>query len=51
MIERPRRFLYVTRTRAEESLALAVYPDDPAAVEKFLIDKNRFNSGEIVTLN
>ena len=49
--ERTRRLLYVTCTRAEESLALVVYSDNPAAIEQFLIGKGWFSSDEIFSLD
>ena len=46
-LERTRRLLYVTCTRAEESLVLVVYSDDPAAIQRFLVEKGWFSSDEI----
>jgi len=47
--DRTRRLLYVTCTRAEESLALVIYSDDPAAVRQTLIDKKWFTTEEVDT--
>ncbi|WP_252734169.1 hypothetical protein [Paracoccus marinaquae] len=47
-IERTRRLLYVTCTRAEESLALVLYSEAPDAIRRFLIFKNWVAEDEIV---
>jgi len=49
-IDRTRRLLYVTCTRAEESLALVIYSDAPDAIKRTFMDKNWFSEGEIVEL-
>ena len=45
--DRTRRLLYVTCTRAEESLALVIYSDDPNAVSQLMIDKNWVSKDEM----
>lgn len=47
-IERTRRLLYVTCTRAEESLALVLYSDAPDSIRRFLISNGWMAEGEIV---
>jgi DNA helicase-2/ATP-dependent DNA helicase PcrA len=47
-IERTRRLLYVTCTRAEESLALVLYSEAPDAIRRFLISKKWVAEDEIV---
>jgi DNA helicase-2/ATP-dependent DNA helicase PcrA len=48
-IERTRRLLYVTCTRAEESLALVLYSEAPDAVRRFLISNGWMAEDEVVT--
>ncbi len=47
-IERTRRLLYVTCTRAEESLALVLYSEAPDTIRRFLISNGWMAEGEIV---
>lgn len=47
-IERTRRLLYVTCTRAEESLALVLYSEAPDIIRRFLISKGWMVEDEIV---
>ncbi|MEM0928041.1 MAG: UvrD-helicase domain-containing protein [Pseudomonadota bacterium] len=47
--DRTRRLLYVTCTRAEESLALVIYSDNPAIARQTLINKKWFAAEEIIT--
>lgn len=47
-IERTRRLLYVTCTRAEESLALVLYSDAPDTIREFLISKGWMAEDEVV---
>ncbi len=47
--DRTRRLLYVTCTRAEESLALVVYSDNPDAISAFLMEKGWFSKDEVIT--
>lgn len=47
-IERTRRLLYVTCTRAEESLALVLYSEAPDAVRRFLISNKWMAEDEVV---
>ena len=47
-IERARRLLYVTCTRAEESLALVLYSEAPDTIRSFLISKGWMFKEEIV---
>ena len=47
-IERARRLLYVTCTRAEESLALVLYSEAPDTIRSFLISKGWMSKEEIV---
>ena len=47
-IERTRRLLYVTCTRAEESLALVLYSEAPDAIRGFLISNRWMAENEIV---
>jgi len=48
-VDRTRRLLYVTCTRAEEGLALVVYSDAPDAIAKALEGKGWFSAEELVT--
>lgn len=48
-IERARRLLYVTCTRAEESLALVLYSEAPDTIRSFMISKGWASNEEIVT--
>lgn len=47
-IERTRRLLYVTCTRAEESLALVLYSEAPDEIRRFLISKKWVAEEEFV---
>lgn len=47
-IERTRRLLYVTCTRAEESLALVLYSEAPDTIRRFLISKGWVAEDEVV---
>ncbi|WP_374292792.1 UvrD-helicase domain-containing protein [Paenirhodobacter enshiensis] len=47
-IERTRRLLYVTCTRAEESLALVLYSEAPDTIRRFLISNGWMAADEIV---
>ncbi|MFG6546423.1 UvrD-helicase domain-containing protein [Sulfitobacter sp. 1A13730] len=47
-IERTRRLLYVTCTRAEESLALVLYSEAPDAVRRFLTSNGWMAADEVV---
>ncbi|MBW3245642.1 AAA family ATPase [Epibacterium sp. DP7N7-1] len=47
-IERTRRLLYVTCTRAEDSLALVLYSEAPDSIRRFLISKGWMAEDEIV---
>lgn len=47
-VDRTRRLFYVTCTRAEESLALVAYSNDPELLKQNAINKGWFNEGEIV---
>ncbi len=49
-IARTRRLLYVTCTRAEDSLAVLVYTRDPAKVRDHVTAQGWFETDEIVTL-
>ncbi|WP_298937991.1 hypothetical protein [uncultured Ruegeria sp.] len=42
------RILYVTCTRAEESLALVIYSDDPNAVAATMIGKEGVSEDEVL---
>ena len=46
-IDRTRRLLYVTCSRAERSLALVVYAENPEAVKSHVIHKGWFADGEV----
>lgn len=46
--DRTRRLLYVTCTRAEESLALVIYSDHPKSIKQTLKDKGWFSEDEIL---
>lgn len=46
-MERTRRLLYVTCTRAKKSLALVAYTSDPTSLEKSVISQGWFDSSEI----
>ncbi len=47
-IERTRRLLYVTCTRAEESLALVLYSEAPDSIQRFLVSEGWMAKDEIV---
>lgn len=47
-IERTRRLLYVTCTRAEESLALVLYSEAPDTIRRFLISNRWMAEDEVV---
>jgi DNA helicase-2/ATP-dependent DNA helicase PcrA len=47
-IERTRRLLYVTCTRAEESLAIVLYSEAPDTIRRFLISNGWMADAEIV---
>ena len=47
-IERTRRLLYVTCTRAEESLALVLYSEAPGTIRKFLVSNGWMAEAEVV---
>lgn len=47
-IERTRRLLYVTCTRAEESLVLVVYSDNPDAIAERLLTSGWFEGTELI---
>ena len=47
-IEQTRRLLYVTCTRAEESLALVLYSEAPDTIRRFLISKGWMAEDEVV---
>jgi DNA helicase II / ATP-dependent DNA helicase PcrA len=49
-IARTRRLLYVTCTRAEESLAILVYSTNPSKVRDHVVAQGWFEMGEIVLL-
>jgi len=49
-IARTRRLFYVTCSRAEESLAIVYYSDNPGAARAALIDRGWFGEDEIETL-
>lgn len=49
-IDRTRRLLYVTCTRARESLALVVYTNNPQIVKQSCLDKGWFDEDEIVEM-
>ena len=48
--DRTRRLLYVTCTRAEESLSLVIYSDEPEAIRQTFLDKKWFSDDEIIEL-
>ena len=47
-IDRTRRLFYVTCSRAEKSLAIVAYTDDPIAVKQFVMSQNWFSKDELV---
>ncbi len=49
-IDRTRRLFYVTCSRAEESLAIVAYTENPAQVKKFALDQGWFEAHEIITI-
>ncbi|MCP4935663.1 MAG: ATP-dependent helicase [bacterium] len=46
-IDRTRRLFYVTCSRAEKSLAIVAYTENPNAVKKYALENNWFSEGEI----
>jgi DNA helicase-2/ATP-dependent DNA helicase PcrA len=49
-VDRARRLLYVTCSRAEKSLAIVAYTANPSAVKQKVISSGWFEENEIVTL-
>ena len=49
-IDRTRRLFYVTCSRAEESLAIVAYSENPAAVKAMVLKEKWFDENEVVTL-
>jgi len=49
-LDRTRRLMYVTCSRAMQSLAIVAYSNDPAAVHSFAADNEWFGSDEIVLI-
>ena len=49
-IDRTRRLFYVTCSRAEESLAIVAYSENPAAVKAMVLREKWFDENEVVTL-
>ena len=49
-IDRTRRLFYVTCTRAEKSLVLVAYSNDPNLLRQNLINKRWFNEEEVIIL-
>ena len=47
LIDRTRRLLYVTCSRAERSLALVVYADNPATVKAHVLQYGWFSEEEV----
>lgn len=50
-IDRTRRLFYVICSRAEKSLAVVAYTDNPAGLKAGLSGKGWFNDDEIIVLN
>ena len=50
-IDRTRRLFYVICSRAEESLAIVAYTDNPTGLKEGLSGKGWFNDDEIIVLN
>jgi DNA helicase-2/ATP-dependent DNA helicase PcrA len=50
-IDRTRRLFYVTCTRAEQSLALVAYSDDPKALKDSVLGKGWFHDHEVEIAN
>jgi DNA helicase-2/ATP-dependent DNA helicase PcrA len=50
-IDRTRRLLYVTCSRAEKSLALVVYTENPQAAKSHVLERNWFAEDEIDSEN
>lgn len=49
-LDRTRRLLYVTCTRAKESLAVVVYSNDPKSVAEFMTEKSWVAQSELVLM-
>ncbi|MBY0572668.1 MAG: UvrD-helicase domain-containing protein [Undibacterium sp.] len=49
-IDRTRRLFYVTCSRAESSLAIVAYSQDPAAVKRQVLQEGWFEESEVITL-
>jgi DNA helicase-2/ATP-dependent DNA helicase PcrA len=49
-VRRTQRLFYVTCSRAEKSLAVVVYTQDPAAVKGYIQQSQWFDNGEVVVL-
>lgn len=49
-IDRTRRLFYVTCSRAEESLAIVAYSEDPNAVKAMVIKQKWFDENEVIML-
>jgi DNA helicase-2/ATP-dependent DNA helicase PcrA len=50
-IDRTRRLFYVTCSRAEKSLAIVCYSENPAAVREYVVAQEWFEANEVVLLN
>ncbi|WP_323059452.1 hypothetical protein [Aeromonas hydrophila] len=48
-VDRTRRLFYVTCSRAEESLAIIAYTNNPDTVKKNAIDYGWFHEDEVIT--
>ena len=49
-VERTRRLFYVICSRAEKSLVIVVYTDNPKAVRNHIISQNWFSNDEIIEI-
>ena len=50
-IDRTRRLFYVICSRAQESLAIVAYTEDPIKLKDILLGKGWFSDEEIIVLN
>ena len=46
-LDRTMRLLYVTCSRATESLAIVMYTENPQAVETYILNSKWFSEGEV----
>ncbi|MCG3873682.1 hypothetical protein [Psychrobacter sp. Ps7] len=48
VLDRTRRLFYVICSRAQESLAIVVYSENPQAVKDYVVSENWFTEQEVI---